>query len=113
MADKTMDMIEEEIEEELLLEIISNLTHETMTEEQAQSYAREFLTLLPIQDKHELLEKLRAFSKTNPAAKGLYLKFGGPIEEEERQKKLKLMSKHIKNGQIDHALNVAKGGTNG
>jgi len=41
----------------------------------------------------------------------MYLKYAKPIEEEDRQRKLTMMSEHIKNGRIEHALAVAKGET--
>lgn len=99
-----------DIEKELLAEITRNLDQEKMSPEQAEELAKEFLALLPIKDQEDLLEKLSKFSQQNTEAQGIYLKFAKPLEEEERQKKLTLMSQHIKNGEIEHALAVAKGG---
>lgn len=112
MADDTTEAIVKEIEKELVNAILDNIEQNRMSKEQAQFLAREFLALLPIQDKHDLLEKLGKFSKLHIEAKSIFLKYGAPIENEERQKKLELMSQHIQNGQIEHALDVAKGGIN-
>ena len=109
MADQSMQAITTEIENELLQIITDNLDQEKMTVEDAQKIAKEFLALLPLQDKHDLLNKLYKFGLGHTETKGLYLKYAKPIEEEERQKKLTLMSEHIKNGQLEHALAVAKG----
>ena len=106
-----MQTITKDIEKELLSIIIDNLKQAKMTVEQARSLSREFLALLPLQDKKDLLEKLYKFEVKHGVTKSLYLKFAVPIEEEERQKKLTLMSQHIQNGQIEHALAVAKGET--
>lgn len=111
MADQTMAALIEEVELDLLNEIVKSLEKDRMTEDQASKFAREFLALLPIEDKRELLEKLKNFSKTHIEARSVFIKYATPYEEEERQRKLTLMSQHIKNGEIEHALNVAKGGT--
>jgi hypothetical protein len=101
-----------DIEKDLLLEIIKRVDEQKMTEEQAQQLAKDFLALLPIQDKKDLLDKLSKFSQANNEAAGTYLKYAAPYAEEERLRKLELMSKHIQNGEIENALAVAKGGTN-
>ncbi len=114
MADEPMQAIVTDVEKVLLDEIIKNLDQERLTVDQARQLAREFLALLPMQDKKDLLDKLYKLSQAHREAKGIYLKYAKPYEEEERQKKLTLMSQHIQNGQIEHALNVAKGeATNG
>jgi hypothetical protein len=110
MADDIQSIVKE-IEKELVEAIVSNIEQNRMTKQQAQYLARQFLSLLPIEDKHSLLEKLGVFSKLSADAKNIYLKYGSPIENEERQQKLALMSEHIQNGQLEHALTVAKGGT--
>jgi hypothetical protein len=113
MLDVPTQTILDQVEKDLLAEIVQNLEQSRITPEQAERLAKEFLALLPVQDKHDLLIKLGKFSKLSAAGKSLYLKYAAPIEDEERQQKLTLMSEHIKNGQIDHALSVAKGATNG
>ena len=105
-----MQTITADVEKELLDSIIKNLDEKRMTEEEARELAKEFLSLLPLQDKKDLLAKLYKLSKEHVEAKGIYLKYAKPYEEEDRLKKIALMSEHIKNGQIEHAINVAKGG---
>ncbi|HUQ85481.1 MAG TPA: hypothetical protein VM077_04105 [Candidatus Limnocylindrales bacterium] len=97
-----------QVEEDLLAEIVKNLELNKITDEQAQKQAKEFLTLLPIEDKRDLLNKLYKFSRANNEAMEIYVKYAKPIEEEEKQKKLTLMSQHIKDGKIDKALAVVK-----
>jgi uncharacterized membrane-anchored protein YjiN (DUF445 family) len=111
MPDPSMQDIVTDVEKELLQAIIKNLKANLMTEDQARELAREFLALLPMQDKKDLLTKLYSFSQKHVEAKSVYLKYAKPFEEEERVKKLELMSQHIQNGQIEHAITVAKGGT--
>lgn len=112
MSDPAMQSIVTDIEKELLQAIITNLKADLLTEEQARNLAKEFLTLLPMEDKKDLLDKLFKFSKAHVEAKGVYLKYAKPYEEEERQRKLNLMSQHIQDGKIEHAINVAKGVSN-
>lgn len=111
MDDQTMQTITTDVEKDLLAAIIENLKKNSLQVEQARELAREFLALLPMEDKRDLLDKLYKFSQEHAETKDLYLKYAKPLEEEDRQKKLALMSEHIKNGQIEHAIAVAKGGT--
>ena len=113
-APNDLDDAVKQVEKELLLEIVKNLDASKITPEQAQLQAKEFLALLPIQDKKDLLDKLQKLSQTNLETKEIYLNYARSFDEEEKQKQLKLMSEHIKNGEIEHAISVAKGGvTNG
>jgi hypothetical protein len=109
MVDASIQTLVEDVEKELLDVIVQNLKQQRMTDDQAQQWAQEFLLLLPIQDKKDLLQKLNSFSKAHADTKGIYLKYAKPYEEEERHRKLTLMSEHIKKGEIEHALRVAKG----
>lgn len=109
-ANSAMQDIVVDIEKELLAAIMQHLEDKTMTAEAAQTLAKEFIAFLPIQDRHDLLTKLQKLSDDNREAQGVYLKYAKPYEEEERLKKLQLMSEHIKNGNIEHAIAVAKGG---
>jgi len=112
MTDQSMQVLTTDIEKELLNIIIENLDQAKITIEEAQSVAKEFLTLLPLQDQKDLLEKLYKLGQDHNETKIMYLKYAKPIEEDDRQKKLALMSEHIKNGQIEHAIAVAKGEVN-
>ena len=100
-----------DVEKELLDEIMKRLDDNQMSPEQAQNLAKEFLSYLPIQDQKDLLDKLYKMSQENKEFQGIYLKYAQPYRENERHEKLKLMSEHIKNGKIEEALAVAKGGT--
>lgn len=111
MADQSMQTITTDVEKDLLQAIIDNLKKNSIKIDEARKLAREFLALLPMQDKKDLMEKLYKFSQDHTETKSIYLKYAKPYEEEERQRKLTLMSEHIKNGEIEHALTVAKGET--
>jgi hypothetical protein len=101
-----------DIERDLLDQIITRLDDNKMTPEEAQKLSNEFLSFLPITDKKDLLAKLLQLSKDSSATQGIYLKYAKPAEEDERQRKLTLMSQHIQQGNIEQALAVAKGDQN-
>lgn len=101
----------EEVEKDLLAHIYANLKANEITAEQAQKLAQDFLKLLPFEDKEDLLEKLNTLGKQYREAQEVYVKIGIPLEEQERQQKLDLMHKYIVTGELEKALDVAKGGT--
>lgn len=99
------------VEKDLLAEIIKNLEQNRITDEQARKQAQDFLSLLPINDKKDLLEKLSKLRDENRETSEVFLKYAKSYDEEDKQKRLELISHHIKTGQIEHAIAVAKGGT--
>ena|SRR6185312_4129083 len=112
MADiPNLNVLVEEVEKDLLSHIYANLKTNEITAEQAQTLAQEFLKLLPFKDKKDLLEKLNTLGKQYREAQEVYVKLGIPLEEQERQQNLDLMHKHIVNGELDKALEVAKSAT--
>ncbi len=99
-----------DVEKDLLFEIMQGLRKRKISKQQAQQLAKDFLACLPIQDKKDLLDKLYHLGEHNPEAKEVYLKYATPYFEEERLKKLHKMSLHIKYGNIEQAIAVARGG---
>lgn len=110
---QNLDKLVEEVERNLLSHIYANLKTNEITAETAQKLAQDFLKLLPFKDKKDLLEKLNTLGKEYREAQQVYVSLGIPLEEQERQQKLDMMHKHIVNGDLDKALEVAKGGVNG
>ena len=114
MDPQHIQAITNEIEKLLLQEIITSLKNNKIDEEEASQLARDFISLLPLHDQQDLLAKLYDLSQKHMEVRGLYLHYAIPAEEEARQRKLTLMRASIKNGDIEHALSIAKGGhTNG
>lgn len=103
-----MQTVTIDIEKDLLEVIIQNLEQNRIDTEEAKKVAQEFLSLLPIHDKKDLLEKLNKLGKDHLETQSVFLKYAKPYEEVERQKKLELMSQHIQKGQIEQAIAVAK-----
>lgn len=101
----------ENVERDLLTVIQEHLSKGTLPLEKAQEVAREFLAVLPVHDKAELLMKLSDLGKKYAEAQAVYLKYAAPEDESMRQTRLTAMSGHIKEGRIEEALKVAKGET--
>ena len=110
MQDQSLQAIVTDVEKELLLSIVRNIKDKRLTEQAGRRLAREFLDLLPMQDKEDLLQKLLLFSKKHVEAKQAYVKVAKPYEEEAQLKKIDMISQHIQAGNIEHAITVAKGG---
>ncbi len=111
MQDQSVQAMVSDVEKDLLLAIIKNIKEQRLTKDEGRKLAQEFLALLPMRDKEDLLTKLLTFSQKHVEAKQAYIKVAKPHEEENRLKKLEMMSQHIQNGNIEHAITVAKGGT--
>lgn len=109
---QNIDKLVEEVERDLLSHIYANLKTNEITAEQAQKLAQDFLKLLPFKDKKDLLDKLNMLGNQYRTAQEVYVKFGVPFEEQQRQQKLDLMREHIKSGNIEKALEVAKTNAN-
>jgi len=110
MADQSIQTITTNVENDLLEIIIQNTEQNKIDPDEARKVAKEFLSFLPLQDQQDLLEKLNKLSRDHGETKSLYLKYAKPYEEEERHRKLSLMSEHLKNGNIENAIAVAKEG---
>lgn len=114
MADTipNLDKLVEEVERELLSHIYANLKTNEIDAVEAQKLAQDFLKLLPFKDKQDLLDKLNVLGNTHRTAQEVYVKYGVPYEEQLRQEKIDKMREHIKNGNLEQAIAVAKGSPN-
>lgn len=108
--DKPMQELVDKIERDLLAHIYTNLKENKLSGVAAQELAKEFLAMLPFKDKKDLVDKLSALGQKYPEARQTYVNLGIPIEEQQRQERLDQMRAHIQSGEIEKALEVAKGG---
>lgn len=110
-SDQPMQTLVDQIERDLLAHIYTNLKENKISGMVAQTLAKEFLALLPFKDKKDLVDKLSTLGEKYPEARQTYVNLGIPLEEQQRQERLEQMRAHIKAGDLDKALAVAKGGT--
>ena len=109
-GENPMQELIDQVERDLLSHIYTNLKENKLTGVAAQELAKEFLGLLPFKDKKDLVDKLSALGQKYPEARQTYVNLGIPLEEQQRQERLDQMRAHIQSGDLDKALQVAKGG---
>lgn len=104
MDQQELDAIEKE-----LLEIIAQHLQDNKIEvETAQKLAKDFLAVLPVQNRQDLLNKLKTLGDTYEEAKEVYIEESTKDNTVKEQQALATMSQAIKQGKIDHALTIAK-----
>lgn len=108
MNDTPLPEFIKQIEKDLLEHIYSYLKSDALSGDDAQKLAQQFLTLLPFQDKKDLLDKMHELGKVYKPAEEVYAKYVGPFEEQDRQTKLDAMRKHIQAGNLEAAISVAR-----
>ena len=110
-----MDLQDElkRIEKELLDLIVAHLKDNKLQADVAQQLAKDFLAALPVKDQKDLLEKLKALGTKYPEAQEVYLEEASKVSEQERDRVLTQMRDAIKQGNIDHAITMAKTVTGG
>lgn len=107
----TMSDIDTEVEKvkkELVELIIANLRQNKIDKDEAQKLAADFLAVLPIENRQDLLLKLKNLSSKYPAVNKIYAEELEETGEEKTNKVLAQMRDHIKNGNMEEAINVAK-----
>ncbi len=96
------------VEEELLDVIIKHLENNQIDTDTAKKLASDFLDILPAQNRSDLLNKLKLLGEHYNEAKIVYsLEFSNDLKEKEEQAIIQ-MHAAIKDGNIEHAINVAK-----
>ena|SRR3989344_3791523 len=98
----------EEVKKELLELIIKHLRENKLSAQKAKKLAEDFLKVLPIKDRKDLLEKLKNLGADYQEAKELYVDELKRISEEKRNEALSQMRDHIKQGDINSAVEAAK-----
>lgn len=97
-----------DVERDLLFHIIFNLRRSDISLNEAQRLASDFLALLPEKGKEQLLKKLEALGRGYPEANDVYLKYATPYYETKRHQAIDDMTKHIREGNIEKAIEVGK-----
>lgn len=107
--DESVEKLVSNVERELLFHIIKNMKQRKISIAEAHHLAKDFMNILPVKDKEDLLNKLKKLSRRYPEASELYVKYIIPHEEEKREQLLNTMRSHIQNGDIEKAIDVVKG----
>ncbi len=108
--DKELKKLVSDVERDLFFHIILNMRHRKISIGEAHYLAQDFLKMLPVQDKEGLLKKLLELGQMYAEVREVYIKYSIPHEEEKRNKLLDIMRNHIQKGDIEKAIEVARGG---
>ncbi|SRR5258708_1140837 len=107
--DKALKRFLEDIKQDLLFYIISSLREKKINLGQAKALAKDYLTLFPVTDKEDVLNKLYTIAGVHAGAREVYVKYAAPYEEEKRLKLLQNMRVYMQKNDYDTAVAVAKG----
>lgn len=99
------------IKKELSEKIIEHLKAHTLDADAAQKQAAEFLAALPVTDYKDLLAKLEKLGETYEESQEVFVKELGRVNDQQKDHALNTMRDHIQQGNIDQAIQVAKGVT--
>jgi len=97
----------EEVKKELVELIIKHLRENKLPAEKAKKLAGDFLNVLPISDQQDLLAKLKNLGQEYQEVKEVYVNELKKISEEKRNETLSQMRDHIKQGNINRAIEAA------
>ena len=97
----------EAVKKELVELIIKHLRENKLPSEKAKKLAEDFLNVLPISDQQDLLAKLKNLGQEYQEVKEVYVNELKKISEEKRNETLSQMRDHIKQGNINRAIEAA------
>jgi len=98
----------EKIKEELADLIVAYLRESKIEVGKAQQLAADFLKLLPVNDQKDLLTKLKQLSDNYVEVRDMYLREITKANEVAKDEALTQMRNAIAQGNIEHAISVAK-----
>lgn len=93
-----------QIEESLLDQIIADLREGKMILGEAKYLAKDFLALLPVKSKEELLDKLYNLKQTYPQARKVFGNYFQRFEEEKTAQRLAILRRSMQQKDYEHAL---------
>jgi hypothetical protein len=102
-----------EVEKDLVDEIVANLKRNAIDYSKAQALAKEFLSRLPQNDFEGLLSILKSLAGKYEEANSVYIKYQAVQSKIEDEEKAKLIVSHLVSGNVEKALETAKGGQSG
>lgn len=103
-----MDELKEKVSNVFLKQIIKLLRSGEATTEQAKEFAVEFLKTTPYQSADDARTKIHAYVEKYPKFASIKTYIESYKDEQNTNRVLDMMKKHIQNDDIDKALEVAK-----
>lgn len=99
-----------DVKRDLMFQVILNMRHFKLTQEDARYLAQDFLKIFPIQSEKELLDKLFQLGQKYIETRTVFIKYASSYYEKEKQRILQAIPPYLKNGDIEKALTIMKGG---
>ncbi len=112
MDPNSVPSVVENVEKDLLAEIVANLKRNKLDQEKAHLLAKEFLSYLPPKDFEGMIAILQKMSGQYDEARGVLIKYQAIAQKNEDLEKASQMAQHINQGNIEKAIEIAKGGRN-
>lgn len=110
VRDNAMAVYIGQVEKDLLQLIIDNMEKREMTLDEAHVLAKDYMALLPAVDKSDLMQKLLGYSELHPETQVVVESLKHLYETSRSQNTLEHMKHLIKQGDINSAMEVVKGG---
>ncbi len=96
------------VEKELVEMIILHLKENKLDVAKARQLAKDFLSILPVEDQKDLLNKLKQLGENYEEAKQIYADELAKVNDTAREQVLMEMRNFIHQGNLDGAIGVAK-----
>lgn len=106
----TIDFMTQEVKRDVMKQILLDLRHNKITNEDAQKISRYFQALFPVFTQEELLKKIQILSKYYDLFKSLYIKYSTLYYNEQKNTILAIVPNLIRENKIEQAIDVIKGG---
>ena len=102
------DALIKQVEVDYLLDLIKELRSQRIDLPKGREITREFLTLLPFTSLDDMRNKVKTFSEKYKDFSRAYINLQAKEEQEKKTAVLDKMREHLKNKNIDEAINIAK-----
>jgi hypothetical protein len=109
MDPKQLEELQERLANVFLKEIIKSLRNEEIEVEDAKTLAQEYLELEPFTSADDARSKIHSYVEKNPRFANMKTYIDSYKDEQNTNRVIDMMKKHIQNDDIDKALEVAKG----
>ena len=96
-------------ERELLARILVSMKDGSMPIAKAKQLAKEFVYCLPA-DEDSLCRILDNLADQYQEARAVYISYAIPYKEQKRREKVEMVTAYIRKGDVEKALQVARGG---
>lgn len=99
-----------DMERDLMFQVIMNMKNYKLTMQTAHYIAKDFLEIFPVSDIQRLLNKLKILAKEHEEIRAVFITYAKKYYEKQKDYILTIVPPYIKNGEIEQAVQIVKGG---